>query len=48
MGWSYRDIAMDFNKRGYKTARGGDWHGSTIRNMYLRKVVAETERKRIK
>tara|TARA_B100000900_G_scaffold143350_1_gene121524 strand:+ start:2421 stop:3188 length:768 start_codon:yes stop_codon:yes gene_type:complete len=48
MGWSYRDIAMDFNKRGYKTARGGEWHGSTIRNMYLRKVVAETERKRIK
>ena len=36
MGWSYREIALDFNKRGYETARGGEWHGSTIRNMYLR------------
>jgi len=36
MGWSYREIALDFNKRGYETARKGEWHGSTIRNMYLR------------
>ena len=36
MGWSYREIALDFNKRGYETARGGEWHGSTIRNMLKR------------
>ena len=27
---------MDFNRRGYRTRRGGDWHFSTIRNLYLR------------
>lgn len=36
MGWSYREIAMDFNKRGYETARNGEWHASTIRNMFKR------------
>ena len=35
-GFSYREIAMDFNRRGYRTRRGGDWHFSTIRNLYLR------------
>ena len=45
MGWSYREIAMDFNKRGYETARGGEWHASTIRNMYMRTKDKERELK---
>jgi DNA invertase Pin-like site-specific DNA recombinase len=36
LGQSYREIAMDFNRRGFKTRRGGDWHASTIRNMIRR------------
>ena len=36
MGWSYREIALDFEKRGYETARKGEWHASTTRNMYMR------------
>ena len=36
LGQSFREIAMDFNRRGYKTRRGGDWHPSTIRNMLKR------------
>jgi len=45
MGLSYREIAMDFNKRGYETARGGEWHASTIRNMYMRTKDKERELK---
>ena len=35
-GLTFRQIASDFNDRGYKTRRGGDWHPSTIRNMFTR------------
>jgi DNA invertase Pin-like site-specific DNA recombinase len=30
------DIAETLNVRGVKTARGGQWHGSTVRNILLR------------
>ena len=35
-GYSFRNIAIHFNKRGYTTRRGGMWHYSTIRNLYNR------------
>jgi hypothetical protein len=28
-----RTIAAALNERGVRTARGGDWHGSTVRNL---------------
>jgi DNA invertase Pin-like site-specific DNA recombinase len=31
-----RDIAGALNARGVKTARGGDWHASTVRNILQR------------
>jgi DNA invertase Pin-like site-specific DNA recombinase len=30
------DIASALNARGVRTARGGDWHASTVRNILLR------------
>jgi DNA invertase Pin-like site-specific DNA recombinase len=32
-----REIAEELNKRGTKTARGGDWHASSVRNVLVRK-----------
>jgi len=31
-----RDIAGALNARGIRTARGGAWHSSTVRNLLLR------------
>jgi len=31
-----RAIAEALNARGIRTARGGDWHGSTVRNLLAR------------
>jgi DNA invertase Pin-like site-specific DNA recombinase len=31
-----RSIAAALNERGLRTARGGDWHPTTVRNMLLR------------
>jgi hypothetical protein len=33
---SYREIAEDFNYRGKKTMKGGEWHASTISNIVKR------------
>jgi DNA invertase Pin-like site-specific DNA recombinase len=33
---SYRGIADALNARGVRTARGGDWHATTVRNLVLR------------
>ncbi|OJY72336.1 MAG: resolvase [Rhodospirillales bacterium 70-18] len=33
-----RAIAEALNARGVRTARGGEWHGSTVRNLLLRHV----------
>lgn len=33
---SYRAIAAALNDRGVRTARGGDWRDTTVRNMMLR------------
>lgn len=38
---TYREIADALNARGVKTARGGNWHASTVRNYELRDVVVE-------
>ena len=35
---SVRAIAEALNRRGIKTARGGEWHGSTVRNLLERAV----------
>jgi DNA invertase Pin-like site-specific DNA recombinase len=35
-----RAIAAALNDRGVRTARGGDWHGSTVRNLLSRSLVA--------
>lgn len=32
----YRAIAAALNARGVRTARGGDWHATTVRNLMLR------------
>ena len=32
-GASLRQIAVDLNVRGIKTARGGKWHATTVRNI---------------
>jgi hypothetical protein len=31
-----RDIAGALNARGIRTARGGGWHSSTVRNLLMR------------
>lgn len=36
-GASLKQIANDLNTRGIKTARGGLWHASTVRNILTRK-----------
>jgi DNA invertase Pin-like site-specific DNA recombinase len=33
---TYRAIANALNARGVRTARGGDWHATTVRNLMLR------------
>jgi len=33
---SFRELAQALNDRGVKTARGGEWHASTVRNYELR------------
>jgi DNA invertase Pin-like site-specific DNA recombinase len=35
----HRAIAAALNARGVRTARGGDWHATTVRNLLGRKVV---------
>jgi len=37
-GLSLRDIAAEMNSRSIKTARGGDWHATTVRNVIIREV----------
>ena len=37
---SYRSIADALNTRGIRTARGGTWHGTTVRNMLVRQEPA--------
>jgi DNA invertase Pin-like site-specific DNA recombinase len=32
----YRAIAAALNARGVRTARGGDWHATTVRNLMQR------------
>ena len=33
---TFRAIAKELNERGVRTARGGDWHDSTVRNLLAR------------
>ena len=33
---THRAIAAALNDRGVRTARGGDWHDSTVRNLLAR------------
>ncbi len=35
---THRAIAAALNARGIRTARGGAWHDSTVRNLLLREV----------
>jgi DNA invertase Pin-like site-specific DNA recombinase len=35
-GKSLKDIAVELNDRGIKTARGGDWYASTVSNLLRR------------
>lgn len=35
-GLSLRDIAAEMNSRSIKTARGGEWHATTVRNVLVR------------
>jgi DNA invertase Pin-like site-specific DNA recombinase len=37
---SYRGIAAALNARGVRTARGGAWHATTVRNLLARKEPA--------
>ena len=37
---SYQAIAAELNQRGVRTARGGVWHATTVRNMLLRPEAA--------
>ena len=32
-GGSLRQVAAELNARGIKTARGGKWHATTVRNI---------------
>src|ERR1039458_9016307 len=36
---THRAIAAALNARGIRTARGGAWHDSTVRNLLAREVV---------
>ena len=36
---SYRGIADELNARKIRTARGGEWHATTVRNMMLRPAI---------
>jgi hypothetical protein len=36
MATSYAAIADALNARGIRTARGGEWHSTTVRNILLR------------
>lgn len=36
----YRAIAAALNARGVRTARGGDWHDTTVRNLLAREAAA--------
>ena len=40
-GASLRQIAAELNARGMKTARGGSWHATTVRNVLTRENRAE-------
>ncbi len=33
---SFREIAIELNKRGIKSARNGQWHASSVRNIEMR------------
>lgn len=35
-GMSFRDMAEELNSNGTKTARGGEWHAMTVRNLVAR------------
>ena len=35
---SHSGIAKVLNTRGIRTARGGDWHPATVRNIRVRKI----------
>jgi DNA invertase Pin-like site-specific DNA recombinase len=35
---THRDIASALNARGVRTARGGQWHRSSVRNLLLRAI----------
>ena len=35
----HRAIAAALNARGVRTARGGDWHATTVRNLLVREVA---------
>lgn len=37
---SYAAIATALNNRGIKTARGGAWHASSVRNVVMRGAQA--------
>ena len=37
---THRALAVALNERGIRTARGGDWHPATVRNLLLRQPVA--------
>jgi DNA invertase Pin-like site-specific DNA recombinase len=37
---SYAAIAEAMNARGVRTARGGEWHSTTVRNILLREGAA--------
>jgi DNA invertase Pin-like site-specific DNA recombinase len=40
-GASLRQIAAELNARGIKTARGGKWHATTVRNILVSENIAE-------
>ena len=40
-GASLRQIAAELNARGIKTARGGKWHATTVRNILTASNGAE-------
>ena len=42
-GASLRQIAAELNARGIKTARGGKWHATTVRNIILTESAAVTQ-----
>ena len=37
----HRAIAAALNARGVRTARGGDWHATTVRNLMVRRQALE-------